>query len=66
MNWLDTLADRFARAWRRHRAALLRLSKRLVILALIVGGLLLILWGARVSCELNPYCPWSHIWTKNR
>lgn len=66
MRWPDALADRLARAWRRYRAPLLRLLKRLTILALIVGGLSLILWGARVSCELNPYCPWSQIWTKNR
>ncbi|NQW12489.1 MAG: hypothetical protein HQ481_21705 [Alphaproteobacteria bacterium] len=66
MRRLDDLADRFDRVWRRWRPGLLLLLKRLAILALVAGGVALLLWGARISCGLNPDCPWPILWEKNR
>lgn len=50
--------------WRRIRPGLVRLVRRLLILAALVLGLVALLWGARVSCEMNPSCPWSHFWSR--
>lgn len=66
MRWLDDLAAALERAWRQWRPRLFVLLKRLAVLALVAAGLALLLWGARVSCELNPYCPWPVLWEKNR
>ncbi len=35
---------------------------RAAVLAAVVGGLLLVLWGARLACEMNPGCPWPLLW----
>jgi hypothetical protein len=35
---------------------------RLAVLVAVVGGLLAVLWGARLACEANPGCPWSTMW----
>lgn len=35
---------------------------RVALVAVVLAGLLLVLWGARAACELNPGCPWSIMW----
>ena len=35
---------------------------RLGLLLAVVGGLLAVLWGARLACDANPACPWPVLW----
>lgn len=35
---------------------------RIAVLAAVVAGLLVVLWGARLACEANPGCPWPVLW----
>ncbi|MEQ9334395.1 hypothetical protein [Thalassobaculum sp.] len=46
----------------RRRAALRLWIGRAAVLVAVVAGLLLVLWGARLACELNPGCPWPVLW----
>ncbi|MCR9175337.1 MAG: hypothetical protein NXI19_04975 [Alphaproteobacteria bacterium] len=41
-----------------------RQAKRLLLIAAVVAGLIGLLYGARWSCEMNPACPWDHLYLK--
>lgn len=69
----DRLLDRAARRlenwatsidWPTVRRALAIFAQRCLVILAVVAVLVVILYGARWSCELNPYCPWSNFWTK--
>jgi hypothetical protein len=50
--------------WTAVRRALTTFAKRCLVILAVVAVLVVILYGARWSCELNPHCPWSNFWSK--
>jgi hypothetical protein len=50
--------------WPTLRAWSWRQTKRLLLIAAVVTGLVGLLYGARWSCEMNPACPWDQLYLK--
>jgi len=39
-----------------------RQAKRAALILAVAGVCLALAWGARLSCESNPDCPWTVLW----
>ena len=63
---LDRLLDRSVGGidWPTVSAWSWRQTKRLLVIAAVVAGLIGLLYGARWSCEMNPACPWDQLYLK--